>query len=57
MGCLFVTGLYQTPIPVYETIETMLPAAKDKLLELWAEPTAESRPGWAQIAFQRPAVS
>ena len=47
-------GLHLVPAPVYDTIETMLPGAKDKLLELWAEPQREGRPGWTRVSFKPP---
>ncbi|KAK2078073.1 hypothetical protein QBZ16_003941 [Prototheca wickerhamii] len=48
------SGLHLVPAPVYDTIETMLPGAKDKLLKLWAEPQREGRPGWTRVSFKPP---
>ncbi len=41
---------HAVPQAVYDTIETLLPGAKDRFLELWAA-QGSARPGWTQAAF------
>uniref|UniRef100_A0A1D2AEX0 Uncharacterized protein n=1 Tax=Auxenochlorella protothecoides TaxID=3075 RepID=A0A1D2AEX0_AUXPR len=50
--CLPIAGspCHAVPQAVYDTIETLLPGAKDRFLELWAA-QGSARPGWTQAAF------
>lgn len=47
-----VQGDGAMPPETYVTIETLLPTAKGRLLELWA-PAGVQRPGWTHYVEQR----